>query len=63
MTSAPSIQAVTAYGVAIPKSFPNPKAAKAWAVENRSVFPGLSVKAPTKKGLRTIWRDVSEVLS
>jgi hypothetical protein len=52
-----SLQALTAYGVAIPKSFADRSHALKWAEENGHTYPGCRIVTRTAKGLRTIWRQ------
>lgn len=49
-------QALTAYGVTIPKAFPDRKAAMEWARITGPTFPGSRIVMKTASGMRTIWR-------
>lgn len=49
-----AITAQTRYGVTIPKSFPDRKAALAWAEQN--AWDGCRIVQATAQGLRTIWK-------
>jgi len=53
------ITAQTRYGVTIPKSFPNRKAALAWAEQN--AWDGCRIVQATARGFRTIWKHTEQV--
>lgn len=58
------ITALTAYGVQIPKSFADRKAAVAWADENAERYGCQRIVRVTGGSKRTIWRlPVAEVVA
>lgn len=50
------ITALTAYGVTIPKSFADSKAAVAWAEQDGERYGCCRIVRATATGKRTIWR-------